>query len=159
MADAVLKLEGARELVEKLRELGADIEDLSGQIAERVGRQIKQRLTREPPPNREPMTFVSAKQRAWFFWALEEGVIEVPYRRSVSPTSQNLSQSWTVRRRGSGAEVGTKVTYARYVQSEEDQAPRHAAWPTDASAIEDTLKADDVDKIADRILSKALRRL
>ena len=42
-------------------------------------------------------TFMSDKQRRFFFWALRSGAIHVPYRRGQDPRSKNLEQAWSTK--------------------------------------------------------------
>ena len=92
-------------------------------------------LTDYPPPSTGPMRFKTAKQRRYFFWALSNGVIQVPYVRTGK-----LGQSWNTRvtETGSGlrGQVGTNMSYARWVQSAESQARIHQGnWLTDEQAF------------------------
>jgi len=94
-------------------------------------------LTDYPPrPQRPyPKMLRTAKQRRYFFWALKQGIIKVPYTRTGK-----LGQSWTweITRTGAGLRgvVGTNLSYARWVQKEESQAMIHRGnWLTDARAV------------------------
>jgi len=83
-----------------------------------------------PPPTGAHTTFVSDKQRRWFFWALSTGVITVPYKRTGT-----LGKSWTTDVRPSGTSLngvlGNVRPYGPYVQDEEVQARIHRGrWPT-----------------------------
>lgn len=49
-------------------------------------------LTDNPPKSTGKVRFKSAKQRRYFFWALKQGVITVPYHREGK-----LGQSWTTK--------------------------------------------------------------
>ena len=68
--------------------------------------------------------WASEKQRRWFFWALRTGQIEVPYRRGISPRSEQLEQSWTIKKRDGGlsAVVGNDTSYGPFVQSKAQQS-------------------------------------
>ena len=92
-------------------------------------------LTDYPPPSRGKVTFKSAKQRRYFFWALKQGVITVPYVRTGK-----LGQSWNthVDETGSGmyGKIGTNYGPAKWVQSAESQARIHQGnWLTDEQAF------------------------
>ncbi len=92
-------------------------------------------LTDYPSPSTGKVRFKTAKQRKYFFWALSNGVIQVPYVRSGK-----LGQSWNTRvtETGSGmrGEIGTNMSYARWVQSAESQARIHQGnWLTDEQAF------------------------
>lgn len=43
------------------------------------------------------VTFFTLKQQRFFFWALKNGIIEVPYRRGLSPGTQDMKNKWQVR--------------------------------------------------------------
>ena len=76
----------------------------------------------------------TAKQRRFFFAALRDGRIEVPYRRGLSPTSERLKQRWTskVDASGKSVTVGNNSSYARQVYSKADQSWYHKGnWPTE----------------------------
>lgn len=93
-------------------------------------------LTDYPPPSHGKVTFKSARQRKYFFWALKNGVIQVPYVRTGK-----LGQSWTWRiettASGMYGKVGTNMSYARWVQNDELQARIHRGnWMTDSGALE-----------------------
>ena len=84
-------------------------------------------------------SFVSDRQRRYFFYALKKGLIQVPYRRGQSPGSRNLKQTWTSRVYNNGltGEAGTNTPYAGYVQGEGIQSKYHAAagWKTEATIL------------------------
>lgn len=89
---------------------------------------------RYPGPYTGGAHFVSARQRKYVMWAIKHGVIQVPYVRTGK-----LGQSWTwhITNTGSGlrGEIGTNLSYARWVQSSQHQARIHRGrWITDAQA-------------------------
>ena len=78
----------------------------------------------------------TAKQRRYFFWALKQGIIQVPYVRTGK-----LGQSWTweITQTSAGLRggVGTNLGYAKWVQKEDSQARIHRGnWLTDARAVD-----------------------
>ena len=90
----------------------------------------RRRITRESVYG-EP--FVSDRQRRFFFAALRDGRIDVPYRRGQSPGSQRLGQRWTVRRRQwHTVIVGNNASYAPFVQGPKRQSEfmRALGWKT-----------------------------
>ena len=92
-------------------------------------------LTDYPPPSTGKVRFKSAKQRRYFFWALKQGIIEIPYVRTGK-----LGQSWIARidETGSGmyGRIGTNMKYAKWVQNAESQARIHQGnWLTDEQAF------------------------
>ncbi len=108
------------------------------------------------PQRPYPKMLRTAKQRRYFFWALAQGIIKVPYVRSGK-----LGQSWTwdVTTSGDGVhgKVGTNLKYAPYVQSKQLQARIHQGnWQTDAQAIED--KRDEIVQRFRDAIRQALAR-
>jgi len=88
-----------------------------------------------PPQRPYPKMLRTAKQRRYFFWALKEGIIQVPYVRTGK-----LGQSWTYKITDTGAGlrgvVGTNMSYAKVTQNGESQAMIHRGnWLTDARAV------------------------
>ncbi len=97
-----------------------------------------------PPQRPYPKMLRTDKQRRWFFWALKQGVITVPYQRTGK-----LEQSWTwkVTATGSGlrGEIGTNMSYAHWVQRQGSQARIHKGnWLTDYGAVQQ--KRDEIGR-------------
>jgi hypothetical protein len=93
-----------------------------------------------------PMKFVSDKQRRYFFWAWRNGIIDVPYKRSSSPTSERLGQRWTEDVTMHGytvtGKVGNNASYAALVQSDKFQARRfRGIWQTDKQVLDRSRRA------------------
>jgi len=94
--------------------------------------------------------FVSTRQRRWFFAALRDGRIQVPYRRTGT-----LGRSWTtdviVTPDALLGVVGTNTVYAPWVQDRERQARIHQGrWQT---------VSDVVERNADAIMQQFAARL
>jgi len=92
-------------------------------------------LTDYPSKSTGKVRFKSAKQRRYFFWALKQGVITVPYVRTGK-----LGQSWNthIDETGGGmyGKIGTNMSYAKWVQNAESQARIHQGnWLTDEQAF------------------------
>ena len=109
-----------------------------------------------PPMRPYPKMLRTPKQRRYFFWALAQGIIKVPYVRSGK-----LGQSWTweVTTSGDGVhgKAGTNLKYAPRVQSKQLQALIHQGnWQTDAEAIE--AKQDEIVQRFRNAISEALAR-
>ena len=101
--------------------------DAMEEAVERVRTQI---AVYPPPPHGYRMVWKSERQRRWFFAALRDGRIQVPYRRTMT-----LSRRWTTEVIASPAEirgiVGNITTYGPWVQSEANQATIHQGrWRT-----------------------------
>lgn len=89
-----------------------------------------------PPQRPYPQMLRTEKQRRYFFWALRNGIIQVPYVRRGK-----LGQSWTTNVTATGNSlhgiVGTNLKYAVYVQNAQRQAVIHQQnWRTDRMAVD-----------------------
>lgn len=99
---------------------------------------LMERMRTYPDQSTGKINFVSEKQRRFFFWALNEGIITVPYRRT-----RTLAKSWsrTVQTVPGGAvgEVGSNeniAPYNRFVQDRTQQARIHRGnWHTVQSVV------------------------
>ncbi len=105
---------------------------------------LQDALTDYPPPSTGKMVFKTARQRRYFFWAVQHGVISLPYKRTGK-----LGQSWTwkITTTGSGlrGEVGTNLSYAPWVQRQGSQARIHRGnWLTDYGAVQQ--KRDEIGR-------------
>ena len=137
-----IKIEGLDAIVKKIDSLGRAgvMKTPMRQSVSYIHRTIK----KYPAGSKahRPQPFKSDKSRRWFFWALREGKIEVPYRRGQSPGSEDLQQSWTttVSADGRRGEVGTNTRYARLVQDASRQTGYHktTGWRT----IQDVAKKE-----------------
>lgn len=139
-----IHVEGAKELIARLTNLER-MRRVQGAVKagaiELQGRMQRAPIAEHlPNPSLRGSSEKAQRMRAGFFYHLNAGDIEVPYRRGLSPKSQKLEQSWTVRYYNLGwkAEIGTNVTYARYVQDRDKQYWMHAhsGWITAQTAVE-----------------------
>jgi hypothetical protein len=150
-----VRVEGLDKLLRKLGKMGPGV--FRPAIAEAAAH-IKSAIAKYPPVRHGKQLFKTIKQRAWFFYALANGLIEVPYRRGLSPSSEALGRRWTVEFRDEGqtAVVGNNASYAKVVQESEDQSYYHkvTGWPTDKTVAEDEARA--VREILVRHIQKAL---
>jgi hypothetical protein len=85
--------------------------------------------------NRPPQPFVSEKQRRYFFAALRDGRIRLPYRRS-----SNLAKKWGQSEADGGYTqiVGNDAEYAPYVIGATSQSlyMRSLGWKSTADVVE-----------------------
>lgn len=81
------------------------------------------------------------RQIRGFFAKLKKGLIEVPYRRGMSPGSRKLGQSWTTQASNGGftQTVGTRAPYAPLVHSARKQTRFHkvTGWKTDEQIVKE----------------------
>lgn len=99
---------------------------------------LRARLAKYPGKSTGTMTFVSDKQRRFFFAALRSGAIQVPYRRTGT-----LGRKWTSKVTFTDDDVmgfvGNNAPYAPYVQGFDTQARIHAGnWQTDQSVADES---------------------
>lgn len=130
MSDAYVRIEGLDELIAAVGRLESlqVLRDTMETAVELVRTQI---AIYPPPPSGYRMVWKSEKQRRWFFAALREGRISVPYRRTGT-----LGRRWTteVSRQGDDlvGKVGNVTAYGPFVQSVDGQAAIHRGrWRTD----------------------------
>lgn len=119
-----------------VEELQARIEKINAVIPAAVtaaALHVKAQIAKAPPVRRGTMP-MTPKQHRWFMAALQEGLIDVPYRRAASPLSERLEQSWTVAETDGGysAVVGNDTSYGMFVQDREKQHAYHkeTGWVT-----------------------------
>lgn len=151
-------IKGDKELQAKFRKLSNPQELVPTLKA--VAVDIKGAISKYPEGNQHrPQPFKTAKQRAFFFWALANNVIEVPYRRGQSPGSEDLGPSWTVKGMKGGLQqvVGNDTSYGPLVQDPNMQTTYHqeTGWQTTDDVIEEKEKEAlrEIQKAVDRILA------
>lgn len=120
-------LQGDRALLQKLERLGR--RDLLNAVLTAGGLYLRRRFATYPPKRRPTRAsvygraFQSDRQRKYFFAALRDGRLEVPYRRGMSPGSETLGKRWAVYSKSMEVvAVGNNASYARRVQSLQDQS-------------------------------------
>lgn len=72
-------------------------------------------------------SFFTAKQQRYFFWALKNGIIDVPYHRT-----NTLKGGWRIEGKGRNARVTNSVPYAGLVMGDGQQSRMHQmiGWET-----------------------------
>ncbi len=134
----------------------ASIASLKRAILVGAGEVVKGYVATYPGPVSKPIKWSSEKQRRWFWWAVGRGLVEVPYRRMASASSQRLGASWAVSIASDNeGEVGSRATYARWVQGADYQTAQHKAtgWVTDQEAIERAVSGNDIDEVFSQAVS------
>lgn len=151
---AQIRIEGIEELEAKLGEL-ATIKVLRPPMEESLAHLRNEIATYPPPPSGYRMVWKSEKQRRFFFAALREGLIQVPYRRTGT-----LGRSWTHKIDVGGSTLikgvlGNNVEYGPWVQGEGQQAAIHVnRWRTDAQVAKE--QESKVVGIFDMAIQKAM---
>lgn len=127
-------------------------------ITRGVAEVLKGKLAQYPGPVAKPIQWASRKQRAWYM-AARKGM--GPYRRNSDPWSQRIGPSWTTENRGLDAAVGTRVTYAPWVQSAEKQQPMHrnTGWITDRGAIQQAEQERVAERVTERVVQSWIKGL
>jgi len=111
---------------------------------------VQKRVTRKQAFGR---SFESDKQRRYFFAALRDGKIRVPYRRAMSG---GLAGKWRVKSSGvTGAEIQNVAPYGQWVQGERSQSRmmQMIGWPT----LERTAR-DMMDEIVRKLRAQIRRK-
>lgn len=104
-------------------------------------------------------SFFTAKQQRYFFWALKNGVIDVPYNRTGT-----LSAGWKVRYNlGAGyATITNSVPYAPYVQGiMQSRHEKLVGWKrvVDIIAGELSFRSSKFRTVVMSAVQKAIRKL
>jgi len=154
--DIAIKVDGLGELFRKLDHLTA-VEVLKPPMEASLLELVSFMEDYPGPPMRPyPKMLRTPKQRRYFFWALAQGIIKVPYVRTGK-----LGQSWTwevtTTDGGVRGKIGTNLKYAPYVQSKQRQALIHQGnWQTDVQAVE--AKRDEIVRRFQNAITQALSR-
>jgi hypothetical protein len=126
-----------------------------------IGEQLRGILAKYPGPAHSPVIWENAKQRVQYFAERRRRGLPLKYTRQSDPMSQRLGPSWATAHKGkTDATVGTKVTYARWVQSAEKQYKQHKAtgWITDEIAIQRLKQSGVIPKILRDAIMHAVSR-
>jgi hypothetical protein len=149
-----IRVDGLRELEAKLGMVASREWITAGLLA--GGLYIKGKVAKYPPARHAPQPFVSDHQRRGFFAKLRAGLIDVPYKRGISPGSERLGQSWTAEARDQGMTVviGNDASYAPLVHDMARQTGYHklTGWKTTEEVVK-----EERDKVV-RKMTEHLRR-
>ena len=99
------------------------------------------------------VTFFSDRQRRWFFANLNDGSIDVPYRRT-----QGLRKNWRIKGSGQNAAVINDTPGIEFVMG--DQQSRHEAlvgWRKPEDIIRE--REERIQRIIEGSVTKAIKRL
>ncbi len=120
------------------RRLNVDLMPAVRTAAVVIGEELRSHLAVYPGPASHPIKWASERQKRFYFAMRRERGLPFGYTRNSDPMSQRLGPSWTVARTQSGASVGTRASYAPWVQSSEKQSAQMKAtgWITDQQAVE-----------------------
>jgi len=121
--------------------------------ANEAARTLERNLARYPAARRKKQPFKTAKQRRFFFAALADGRIRVPYQRTG-----NLGRSWragvTMTGGGLTLTVGNTTAYAPYVQGSQQAGYHRGNWQTvsELSRNEERMVVSIFDKQIDQVI-------
>jgi hypothetical protein len=158
MSDFIgIDITGVPELVAKLNKLSREVQDA---ITDDISVYMLNVLKAYPPQksvSRESVygeTFFSDKQRRYFFAALADGRINVPYSRT-----QALAQGWKKVGSGYTAILANETPYAGLMMGEGEQGrmAKATGWKTTAQIVTERLAR--ILEIADAGVKKAIKKL
>lgn len=117
-----------------------------------VAEELRGAIAEYPGPVVYPVRWASDAQRRAYF-AKRKGL--GPYVRQFDPFSERLGPSWATEMRGDfEAVVGTRVSYAPWVQAAGHQQPMHAdtGWKTDEQAVEEVERSGAIERIFEQAM-------
>jgi hypothetical protein len=142
----------ASDLIAKINALGSDGQ-LARDIADAVADEaVIPELAKAPMRSGKRQPFRTAKQRRFFFAALKDGRIEVPYRRTgkIGISEKHATSN--------GVDVTVPVKYSDLVRTKKKQAKYHTGTWEDSESIARRLEGDVVEIIATAAVIEALRK-
>lgn len=159
MTDFVgVEVQGLKDLQDKLSKLPVAVQDAVVDEVTKYYLNVFQ--SAQPPPNYVTrkaaygVTFFTPRQRRWFFAALRDGTINVPYRRTGG-----LRKSW--RQVGTGARsfIVNDSPGAPFVVGDDTQSrhERLVGWFRTNELMEERIER--AMRVADGAAKKAIRRL
>jgi len=119
-----------------------------------IGEQVRSEIATYPPATEANMP----GRGRWYErgygtrWRTKSGAVH------GRKTSEQLGQSWAVEARNMRGSVGTRVSYAPFVQEEERQAGFHKrrGWKTDVDVAEKVERSGAIGRIMERAILHAL---
>lgn len=146
------EIKGDADLLRKLERFHPDVIPAATRA---IAEALKGYLAKYPGPVHKPIHWASFRQRTAYI-AQRRAAGLGPYVRNSDPFSQRLGPSWATANRGQDAVVGTRVTYAPWVQSEAQQQPMHKAtgWVTDKQAIDQAKQERVAERVWDQVVGK-----
>lgn len=116
---------------------------------------VKGQAASYPHVSRRPQPFKTDKQRRGFFARLKAGLIDVPYRRGISPNSERMDAKWAITMLSDlrAAAINT-ATYAGLVLDRLNQARYHqeTGWKTVQDVAEDPIVLGAVERILQKTI-------
>jgi len=134
MVEYSVRVEGLKELQKMLSKAPHIVQKHLRRAMDRSVKDIQRKLQEYPTGKPGPMVFTSDKQRRYFFWALRQGKIQVPYRRTGT-----LGRKWKTRVTGADRIQGiveNPTPYAPMVQGDEQAAIHRGRWEPASKIVE-----------------------
>lgn len=99
------------------------------------------------------VSFFTAKQRRYFFWALREGIIQTPYNRT-----NKLRDGWVIIGQGLDEMVVNQTSYADLVMGEgQNRMHQKLGWKTIEARLREN--SQRIGKAIQQAADRALRKL
>lgn len=108
MLDIKVDTAEAEALLNRVADMDAMVRKIANAIADDL---VLPALVKAPSPSGKKMQFVSAKQRAYVIWAIKQGIINVPYRRTG-----DYGRSFEKQPNSTGMSLVSGLSYAPYVR-------------------------------------------
>src|SRR3990167_563 len=160
MADLIgIEIEGIPEVRARLKLL--DSNEPKSEMTQEVGQYVRKELQKYAAPKSVTrkqaygVTFFTQRQRRFFFAALRQGTIQVPYRRTRS-----LMEGWKIEKFGAIDHlVINEQPHAAMVQQRSTQSRmmKIIGWSTIEGVVE--RGADKIRNIANMVYDRYIRRI
>jgi hypothetical protein len=152
-----IEVQGLKELEAQLKKLPPAVQDLVTDDANKYMLNVLRTYPAQKSISREQaygVPFFTDKQRRYFFWALGEGIISVPYRRT-----QELRRGWKQVGTGRKSFLANEVPYSPYMVDDKDQSRMAAlgGWKNLSAILKERTAA--IIRVADAAAKKAIRKL
>lgn len=163
MPDKIIDVEmrGLEQVVSRIKSLPPE---LRKQVVQDVGAYGLKVLEEEPPQRYVTRTqaygvpFFSQRQRRWFFWAINNGEISVPYRRT-----HQMAKAWTFKASSEDGTFTNPASGAPFVYGVQTQS-RHeklVGWKTIKQFLDGPLsfRSSKFRAVVQEAYQKAIRKL
>lgn len=152
MSQFEIEVKGLNRLIAKLGDAAPRI---IGAVTMAIGEEVRKAMAAYPAKPDRPIWWTSDKQRRWYFANRYAEGLDFGYTRNSDFWSERLGPSWAVERYGEmGSVVGTRVSYAKWVQSFEHQQFFLEKWTTDKEAVEEVRRSGAVERIVSGVIKK-----
>jgi hypothetical protein len=143
-------IKGHQAVKNSLRKLASEYREETDSIIEQWAKERKVQLKAfgYPAQKKAKQPFKTDKQRRWFFWALNNGMISVPYQRTG-----RLANSWGISRVGwSDYAVRNSAPYSAIVIGKSTQSKYHLGHWWVAQDIIDANKPELTKDLTEKLV-------